>query len=843
MDTPTQRDAPETWESLSSNRMQNQAGRYLILELEYSEIGQTTVKYIQISDAILLSSNDDIDGDGIANEWDKDMDGDGVDNHIDSFPEDINHSIDIDGDGLPDTLDDKDIVGVEIISNDTYTIDNNELVRFIPITLSNGGTLLSTHTSIGNTSIVDNTLLYQASNEMPQQMYLEYEWVNENGETQTDQLLLLANNINITKPVFDDVTPQDIQATGLFTSITGLSPTARDVLGNPVPVSLQDDTPRLRAGNHVVYWQATDPITQATQTVGQLYRVFPLVDFEQREQVYEGGQAKIKVHLSGPSPVYPVSIPVIIDASQSSSDLSDHSLDAEHIITINSGLNGETWFTVVGDEVSEGDETLTLIFGEEVNQGPFEKLSLAILETEPMPSIKANIVDSQGKIRSLTYPEFTNKLALKAEIFKPQESMQVAFTWYIQRDDSKVRLGETVDEGQIELGESLEPGRYHFSYEAQVLGSSLAPLTGQTTLRVMKTSNLSAQQDSDMDGIPDKLEGFTDSDQDLIPDYLDAIHACELQIIDNEKAQGGGFVLQSSPGSCIQLGKLSEKVGTYSPYVSHDLHSSTTDNGDELLPPDNENIEIYTENDVNNFTITEVFGDSVTIVLPLIKPLTENSIYRKYTEREGWFTFDESDTYDNLRYALGELGFCPPPGSDDYVETPIIGAYCLEVTIKDGGRHDDDKEHNGQVDDPGYMAYPQNNLVIPGFTVDATRLPFHDETRIKLQFNLCDYISTNCQDLSVINSSVEYGGEVQITDHEITVILPSWVDSVLLNLTITDGQGVVNVPVVLNNSPSQSSVELNSYKQVRGGALDCWVLWLLWLSVIMAWRERRIDRS
>ncbi|WP_305817491.1 thrombospondin type 3 repeat-containing protein [Photobacterium leiognathi] len=836
IDTPTQRNAPETWKALitplSPSSLKGHAGRYLLLALSYSENDKVKAQNVVISEAIensTQSTPEDIDGDGIANEWDNDIDGDGVPNNLDDFPEDMNHALDLDGDGKPDSLENINIASIEISSDDSYTIKNNEIVRFVPITLSNGGTLVTSHALIGNASIVDNTLLYQAPSEMPQQMYLEYEWINDKGDTMSGQLLLLASSTDPTKPRFDDVTPVDIQAKGLFTSISGLSPTARDILGNPVPVSLLDGMPRLRSGSHIVYWEAIDPSTQATQIVGQLYRVFPQVDFEQRAIAYEGGETQVTVHLSGASPNYPVTIPVVIDSEQSTSDVNDHTLNPLHTITIDSGLKGTVRFFVNDDGISEGEERLNLSFGDGVNKGVFDSLTVTLLESDPMPSIKAITVDKQGKIRSLVYPELVEQLALKAQIFKPKASDKVLIDWFIENDGEKEPLGQTFDEELLPLDFVLPVGRHHFHYQAKVLGNNSDVLNGKMTLRVMNTQLLSRTQDSDRDGALDNVEGLVDSDNDLIPDYLDAINSCELQVIDNEKVTNGGFVLQSSPGSCIQLGRLSEKAGTYSPYVENSLRSATDEKGQELLPPDIDNISIYIENDVNNFTITDVFNESVIIVLPLMKPLETGSVYRKYTERSGWFTFDENEEGSNLRYAQGELGFCPAPGSDQYQETPILGAYCLEVTLKDGGVHDDDAERNGQIDDPGYMAYPLNTLVIPSFTVASEAVNDSQTNLNKLQFNLCNYITTvDCQRLSVISSSVDYGGMITSERQEITVTLPSWVRETTIYLTIYDGNNLVTLPVHLIVTLEEQH-DNNKDIAIKGGSLNLNELLMLWL--------------
>ena len=46
------------------------------------------------------SKPDDLDGDGIPDEYDLDMDGDGVNNWQDPFPRNAKESADVDGDGV-----------------------------------------------------------------------------------------------------------------------------------------------------------------------------------------------------------------------------------------------------------------------------------------------------------------------------------------------------------------------------------------------------------------------------------------------------------------------------------------------------------------------------------------------------------------------------------------------------------------------------------------------------------------------------------------------------------------------------------------------------------------------
>ena len=105
-----------------------------------------------------------------------------------------------------------------------------------------------------------------------------------------------------------------------------------------------------------------------------------------------------------------------------------------------------------------------------------------------------------------------------------------------------------------------------------------------------------------------------------------------------------------------------------------------------------------------------------------MSPYREGGVFRKYTPALGWFDFDSLEEGSSLRYALGELGFCPPPGSIQYQESPLIGANCLEVTLRDGGLHDSDGVRNGVVDDPAYMVYEDHEYEFSPPSVENKRV-------------------------------------------------------------------------------------------------------------------------
>lgn len=126
------------------------------------------------------------------------------------------------------------------------------------------------------------------------------------------------------------------------------------------------------------------------------------------------------------------------------------------------------------------------------------------------------------------------------------------------------------------------------------------------------------------------------------------------------------------------------------------------------------------------------------------------------------------------------------------------------------------------------MAYSQNTLTLSGFTVEADREPVGDNKTVTSTFNLCDYLLADCSELVIVRGNIEYGGHVQVDDHQVTVTFPIWAGDVSLSLTISDGLDAVNVPVIL----AQPIIEKETINQVQGGTMGWYALWLLCLSAL-----------
>ncbi|NVK70254.1 MAG: hypothetical protein HWE31_16530 [Vibrio campbellii] len=774
----------------------------------------------------------DMDGDGIVNEWDEDIDGDGIINEHDVYPLDPLKAFDIDGDGIADATNNFDINVIELQETGFTEVVGGQVYQFIPLSLANGGLITDASVFLGNISILDNTLIYKTPEDFPQQLYIEYEVTLPSGDIRKDVILLVnEESLPEARPRFVNIEPVNILATGLFTPIIDLSPKATDILGNPLPVSIASNQPRLRPGNHVVYWQSDDTNTGQSQLVGQLFRVQPLVTLGQGKYIYEGHQASVKVHLNGPSPDYPVTVPVLIDETLSTTNSSDHSLPQTQNVVITSGLEGDLVFDVIADELVENEERLVLKLSSEVNAGPKNELTLLIQESEPDPIITAHIENGNSELRSIVPVSNSEALYLIASIDNLDTPTKVLWS-YAYDSEEKTTIGEVDHTQQLLFDLPLKVGRYRFFVEASDLGEERS-IDASVDLRVIDTIVLTMDKDSDNDGIPDLAEGFLDSDGDLIPDYIDAVNGCEIQVIDNERAQTGGFVLQSSSGSCLKLGYISEAYDTYSPYVEVSKALSIAS-----IPIDVSYEEEFNNSELSNFLVTNVQDESVSIVLPLMRPLSSGGSFRKYTEARGWFDFDTSEEGSNLRYAQGELGFCPPPNSKLYQEEVLLGANCLEVTIRDGGVHDGDGVRNGSIDDPGYIVYEQRPLKLEEIIVNSHYSSSNNQTNHEVSFNLCNYIQLDDCDISILSIDTELLLGHSIEGTVIRLQVDNLDKNYLGRVTFEKGGIIGSVDMQIRVSVSSLELTYQEKTSTSGGGVSNALMCLL--SLLSLWRFAQV---
>lgn len=124
----------------------------------------------------------------------------------------------------------------------------------------------------------------------------------------------------------------------------------------------------------------------------------------------------------------------------------------------------------------------------------------------------------------------------------------------------------------------------------------------------------------------------------------------------------------------------------------------------------------YFDFEIKNIT---PFGRSVDVVIPLSAAISENAIYRKYSESSHWQNFVE-DANNMVASSLTVNGVCPPPHSEMYVQGLTQGDYCLRLTIQDGGANDADGIANGSIDDPGGLAVLPNETLVKQETAEKS---------------------------------------------------------------------------------------------------------------------------
>jgi hypothetical protein len=254
-------------------------------------------------------------------------------------------------------------------------------------------------------------------------------------------------------------------------------------------------------------------------------------------------------------------------------------------------------------------------------------------------------------------------------------------------------LPQVVGELQRKLDPAdLVPGTYNVT--VIVTDSGVPAITNEISLtyRVVDKLAVLTEQDTDGDSIADVIEGWRDDDQDGQPNYLDA--QASTNVINEGAGDGSGFLIEADPGLKMVLGERAIAMGMGGAnFVAADLPEGLKIPSDEMAE-----IGEYFDFVVNDLAM---IGQSVNVVLPQRQPIPTNAVYRKF---DGvWYTFVE-DANNGVMSAPGEQGSCPPPQSDAFSPGLQAGAWCVQLTIEDGGPNDADGVANGSVNDPGGVA-------------------------------------------------------------------------------------------------------------------------------------------
>ena len=480
--------------------------------------------------------------------------------------------------------------------------------------------------------------------------------------------------------------PDDVfvDANALFTKIDLGVASAVDRFGNPLPVSVVDGITFYEPGNNTAFWQTTDDEGRTT-TASQSVRVRPLVSLEKDQRALEGHSVFIGVHLNGASPIYPLEIPYTVSGTAGSDD---HNLVSGSIV-FESGSDNAIRFDLFDDGIIEGLETIVVTLADTVNRGNKFQHVITIAEDNVDPEV--SLFSIQNGEERVTVGQNDGLITVVSTLEHPDAERVFTYNWQ-SLDADFTDLDTDLTTYTFDATDA-EPGVYRFSL---AVTDNQAPAFNDNDILFINLVSvlpiLDPSADSDGDGIPDSVEGLKDADGDGIPDFNDPISECNA--VPQEQDFVDGFILEGDPGVCLRLGNFSidsEKGG--SKITAQDIDNLAD------LDPDTEAQNVGGIFDFIAYGIPEA-GATHRTVIPLLNPIPQNAVYRKFSPDTGWRNFVISDR-DQVWSSPGEPGYCAPPGGDIWVEGLVEDYWCVQVEIVDGGPNDADGLANGTVVDPG----------------------------------------------------------------------------------------------------------------------------------------------
>lgn len=524
-----------------------------------------------------------------------------------------------------------------------------------------------------------------------------------------------------TVPVFDPLieTSFTIDAQGRLTNIIGLiNVVANDLVDGEIN-ALPSASSKLKSGRHHVELSASD-LSNNTSTIKVALNIIPQVSIESKVNVSAGGQYQALMNLSGNAVAYPVTVKyhmlnndVIIDEGSSS---------------ITHGTQGQITFEIPNNVNASDNLTLKISEATNARLSEVQQTSLTIIEDNVAPLLQLSIVQNDQRVNIID-PD--NGLAiLKADISDINHTDQHDITWTVTHD---AFIDTTSDDSNFTFEfdpTELSQGTYQLNVLIKENNTpELLDVSRSMQIVIEKLTELSAELDTDSDGIADKLEGYQDSDNDGIADYLDdessshilasadnsqpmqTVFGYRLSLGDNTKAAQGA----SSRNASLTITELASTLDAEA--------ENTSDNHFNRLTP------LY------NFTIDgfDEQGDSVAMIIPLPEGilLPANAIYRKYNTQQGWFTFVENSKNSISSALVNEHGNCPDINSSTYRGGLNSQDNCIRLRIEDGGANDSDFRINGAITDPGVIAVELPNQA-PNITINSHNSSYIEASIITL---------------------------------------------------------------------------------------------------------------
>ncbi len=443
----------------------------------------------------------------------------------------------------------------------------------------------------------------------------------------------------------------------------------------------------VRPGHHLLKWKATNA-AGVTGEASQVVNVKPLVSLSKSQVAVRGSTVEFRVLLNGPSPVYPLSIPYVVDAS-STATTQEHNL-----------VSGTATFTQPGQvEVvvpvslaavtGFSDSQLVVALGDGINAGASKRHVIDIRQGNVPPIVTLSI--TQGGFNTSLITPSGGPVTVTATVTDLNPGDTHSFDW-----SATTGLADT-DGNPTNAVRVFSPAGLNGSNQVKVTvtDSGGASVQASAYFRVVSVLPvLSPNTDTDQDGIDDDLEGTGDSDDNGIPDYLDNMPS--TNILPQQGNTTNSYLIECDPGVRCGLGLFARTSTSGGVQILNDeLGTIPNIELDKVFEP---------VGGVFDFAIRDLPtpGQAVRVVVPQRAAIPANATYRKF-QRGRWVSF-VVDADNTIHSAAGNPGYCPPPGSDDWTPGLTAGHLCVQLTIKDGGPNDDDGLVNSAVVDPGAVS-------------------------------------------------------------------------------------------------------------------------------------------
>ncbi len=668
---------------------------------------------------------------------------------------------------LPQASDGIYLLGV--IANDTHADDE-------PLTI------IAASTEIGQVTVVNNQLRYEAPVNFVGVVQLRYVIRDTDGQTAQAQVILeISGTGDGLGPIITLPDAVSVDAQGRLTRVQLGTAAAVDQSGRSVPVTLMNDSPLFAPGRNVAYWKATDYDGRESYA-GQSVEVRPLVSFAHDISAVPGTDVTITVYLNGDAPEYPLVVPFTVSDGGSGAAAAV----VPRQLVIESGHSAS--FTFTAPQLSGGaasTETLVFSLDAALNRGANSQQQVIISNANSAPRV--NLTVAQGQQTRAIVSQADGLVTVTASARDSNPTDVLSFTW-----QAPFAVTTSADGEQISFdAAALEAGIYAIT--VRTVDSATPSLAGDAVVYVTVVETLPTLGDSDSNGnlISDRVDGWGDSNRNGIANYLDPFSRCD--VVPSRLTDGAFYVLLAQPDSCLAKGQA----------------ASNSSDGGVLLSGTPSDSAVRNVGGVVDVLLTQLpHSGQGYVVIPQRLPVPGQARYRLYNaQQQSWFDFVESAT-DKIWSAAGEPGVCPAPGSALWSAGLTAGHYCVQLQVSDGGANDLDTVINGMLALFGGVG--------AGAAIQETNPPTADNDSVTMRWNSqvdIDVLANDSAtgDLTVVRATAALGTAEILADNRIRFTPPDdYAGIVAIVYAVSDGQGGIAaatsfVEILANTAPQAAA--------------------------------------